>query len=104
MIISTSMSTPDEIRRTVEAVSAINAVRADAPPRRIQRRSGIQLDAFRLQATCGVPVGSPTTLGNFIALGAVTLGANLFEKHFTLSARCPDPISRLDGAGGLGES
>src|SRR5262249_14853374 len=31
------------------------------------------------------------TLGNFMAFGAVAIGANLFEKHFTMSRSLPGP-------------
>ena len=45
-----------------------------------------------LQAKYGVPVGfSDHTLGNFMAFAAVAGGANLFEKHFTVSRSLPGP-------------
>src|SRR4051812_6699429 len=45
-----------------------------------------------LPAKYGVPVGfSDHTLGSFAAFAAVALGANLFEKHFTVSRSLPGP-------------
>ena len=39
-----------------------------------------------------VPVGlSDHTLGNYMAFAAAALGANLFEKHFTMSRALPGP-------------
>src|SRR5207342_1297276 len=39
-----------------------------------------------------VPVGlSDHTLGNYMAFAAAALGANLFEKHFTVSRSLPGP-------------
>ena len=95
MIISTGMSTPDEIRATVEAVKAEGAPFAlmhctSTYPTPFEH---VQLDCIpALQATYGVPVGfSDHTLGTFMAFAAVTLGANLFEKHFTTSRSLPGP-------------
>ena len=95
MIISTGMSTPEEIERTVEAVRAIGTPFAlmhctSTYPTPFEH---VQLDCIpALQGKYGVPVGfSDHTLGNFMAFGAVSLGANLFEKHFTVSRSLPGP-------------
>src|SRR2546423_8349840 len=95
MIISTGMSTPDEIDRTVQAVREIGTPFAlihctstyPTPFEHVQR------DCIpALQQKYSVPVGfSDHTLGSFIAFAAATLGANLFEKHFTLSRSLPGP-------------
>ncbi len=95
MIISTGMSTPEEIERTVEAVRAIGTPFAlmhctSTYPTPFEH---VQLDCVQaLQRKYGVPVGfSDHTLGNVMAFGAVALGANLFEKHVTVSRSLPGP-------------
>ena len=95
MIISTGMSTPEEIDRTVSAVRAIGTPFAlmhctSTYPTPYEH---VQLDGIEsLRKRHGVPVGlSDHTLGSFMAFGAVALGANLFEKHFTISRSLPGP-------------
>jgi sialic acid synthase SpsE len=95
MIISTGMSTPEEIDQTVQAVRGERASFAlmhctSTYPTPYEH---VQLGCIaRLQALYQVPVGfSDHTLGSFIALGAVASGANLFEKHFTMSRSLPGP-------------
>jgi sialic acid synthase SpsE len=95
MIISTGMATPEEIDRTVRAVRAIGTPFAlmhctSTYPTPFEH---VQIDCIpALQRTYGVPVGfSDHTLGSVIAFAAVTLGANVFEKHFTLSRSLPGP-------------
>jgi sialic acid synthase SpsE len=82
MIISTGMSTPDEIDRTVQAVRGVGTPFAlmhctSTYPTPYEH---VQLDCIpALQEKYGVPVGfSDHTLGSFAAFAAVTLGANLF--------------------------
>ena len=95
MIVSTGMSTPEEIDATVQALGALGTPFAlmhctSTYPTPFEH---VQLDCIpALQSAYGVPVGfSDHTLGNFIALGAVAIGANLFEKHFTMSRALPGP-------------
>lgn len=95
MIISTGMSTPDEIDRTVQVVRAAGAPFAlmhctSTYPTPYEH---VQLDCIpALKQKYGVPVGfSDHTLGSFMAFAAVTDGANLFEKHFTVSRTLPGP-------------
>jgi sialic acid synthase SpsE len=95
MIISTGMSTPEEIERTVQAVRGAGARFAlmhctSTYPTPYEH---VQLDCIAaLKQRYGVPVGfSDHTLGSFMAFAAVTLGANLFEKHFTVSRSLPGP-------------
>ena len=95
MIISTGMSMPEEIDRTVQAVRAVGTSFAlmhctSTYPTPYEH---VQLDCIAaLQQKYGVPVGfSDHTLGNFMAYGAVAIGANLFEKHFTISRALPGP-------------
>jgi len=95
MIISTGMSTPDEIDRTVQAV------RDEGTPFALLHCTStyptpynhVQLGCIGwLQNRYGVPVGfSDHTLGNYIAFAAVATGAQLFEKHFTMSRSLPGP-------------
>jgi sialic acid synthase SpsE len=95
MIISTGMSTPDEIDRTVQAIRAAGAPFAlmhctSTYPTPYEH---VQLGCIpALQRQYGVPVGfSDHTLGSFMAFAAVATGANLFEKHFTVSRSLPGP-------------
>jgi N-acetylneuraminate synthase len=95
MIISTGMSTPEEIDRTVQAIRAAGAPFAlmhctSTYPTPYEH---VQLGCIpALQRQYGVPVGfSDHTLGSFMAFAAVATGANLFEKHFTVSRSLPGP-------------
>src|SRR5262249_10237180 len=95
MIISTGMSTPEEIDRTVQAVRAAGARFAlmhctSTYPTPYEH---VQLDCIpALKEKYGVPVGlSHHTLGTTMAVAAVALGANLYEKHFTTSRSLPGP-------------
>src|SRR5437868_6903926 len=95
MIVSTGMSTPEEIDATVRALDDEHATFAlmhctSTYPTPFEH---VQLDCIAaLQQKYGVPVGfSDHTLGNFMAYGAVAIGANLFEKHFTISRALPGP-------------
>jgi len=95
MIISTGMSTPEEIDRTVGLVRGEGASFAlmhctSTYPTAYEH---VQLGCIPwLQSLYGVPVGfSDHTLGSYMAYGAVAKGANLFEKHFTTSRSLPGP-------------
>ena len=95
MIVSTGMSTPEEIDATVGAITGIGAPFAlmhctSTYPTPFEH---VQIDCIpALQRKYAVPVGfSDHTLGSFIAFAAAALGANLFEKHFTLSRSLPGP-------------
>jgi len=95
MIISTGMSTPEEIDRTVQAV------RAESTPFALMHCTStyptpyahVQLGCIGwLQRLYGVPVGfSDHTLGSYMAFAAAANGANLFEKHVTISRALPGP-------------
>ena len=99
MILSTGMSTLDEVRLAVESIRA-----AGNPPlgllHCISNYPANPADAnLRAMATMrdafGVPVGySDHTLGQEIALAAVALGACILEKHFTLDRNLPGPDHR----------
>ncbi len=95
MIISTGMSTPEEIDRTVQAVRAEGAAFAlmhctSTYPTPYEH---VQLGCIAwLRNLYGVPVGfSDHTLGSYMAFAAVADGAALFEKHFTTSRALPGP-------------
>jgi sialic acid synthase SpsE len=95
MIISTGMSTPEEIDRTV------GVVRGEGVPFALMHCTStyptpyehVQLGCITwLHNLYGVPVGlSDHTLGSYIAFAAVAHGASLFEKHFTTSRSLPGP-------------
>ena len=95
MIVSTGMSTTEEIEATVRALREEHASFAlmhctSTYPTPFEH---VQLGCIvALQATYGVPVGfSDHTLGTAVSLAAVASGANLFEKHFTASRSLPGP-------------
>jgi sialic acid synthase SpsE len=95
MIVSTGMSTPEEIDATVRALDEEHATFAlmhctSTYPTPFEH---VQLGCIaQLQAKYGVPVGfSDHTLGTAISLAAVASGANIFEKHFTASRALPGP-------------
>lgn len=95
MIVSTGMSTPEEIDRTVQAI------RAEGTPFALMHCTSTYPTPYEhVQIGCidwlkrlyGVPVGfSDHTLGSFAAFAAVSNGAQLFEKHFTVSRSLPGP-------------
>jgi len=96
MIISTGMSTLNEVEAAVRAAQAARAPGLvllhcvssyPADPASVNLRAmRTMADAFRL------PVGySDHTLGIDVALAAVALGACLLEKHLTLDQRLPGP-------------
>ena len=95
MIISTGMSTLDEIDRTVQTVRAEGARFAlmqctSTYPTPYEH---VQLGAIQmLRDRYGVPAGlSDHTLGSYMGFAAAAVGANLFEKHFTTSRSLPGP-------------
>jgi N-acetylneuraminate synthase len=95
MIVSTGMSTPEEIDATVRVLESAGARYAlmhctstyPTPYRHVQ------LGCIGwLQRKYHVPAGfSDHTLGSVMAFAAVASGANLFEKHFTSSRSLPGP-------------
>ncbi len=98
MIISTGMATREEIGEAVEAARHAGATQIallkcnsgyPAPPEEMNLRTIVDMrETFRL------PVGlSDHTLGTTVAEAAVSLGACIIEKHFTLSRSIPGPDS-----------
>ncbi len=95
VIVSTGMSTPEEIDATVRVLQAEGARFAlmhctSTYPSPYEH---VQLGCIGwLQTLYRVPVGfSDHTLGSFMAFAAVASGASLFEKHFTISRSLPGP-------------
>jgi N,N'-diacetyllegionaminate synthase len=97
LLMSTGMSTLDEVRAAVEAVQRVPA----PPPVALfhcvssypARAEDANLRAMAtLRTTFGVPAGwSDHTPGFDIAVAAVALGAELIEKHLTLDRSLPGP-------------
>jgi N,N'-diacetyllegionaminate synthase len=99
LIISTGMTTLDEVAVAIERVR-------DAGNRQIvllhcvsnypADPASMNLRAMRaLEDAFGVPVGlSDHTIGTEVALAAVALGACVIEKHFTLNRELPGPDHR----------
>jgi N,N'-diacetyllegionaminate synthase len=95
LILSTGMSTLDEVAEAVRALeSAADRLTLlhctsnyPADPEEVNLRAMTTLrDAF------GLPVGySDHTLGTAISVAAVALGATVIEKHFTLDRGAPGP-------------
>ncbi|MGQ9874539.1 MAG: pseudaminic acid synthase [Chloroflexus sp.] len=98
LIISTGMATLGEIEEAVQSARRAGATQIallkctsayPASPEEMNLRT-----IPHLAETFGVPVGlSDHTLGITIPIAAVTLGACIIEKHFTLSRDIPGPDS-----------
>ena len=95
MIVSTGMSTFEEVEETVNLIKEIgtslvlrHCVSAYPAPYRITNLHMIQ----RYQERFQVPVGlSDHSRGIYTALGAAALGACVIEKHFTLDRQQKGP-------------
>lgn len=101
MIVSTGGATLDEV---TTAVAAIRGVTPDLPIALMHCVSNYPTDPKDVNLACmttmrdrfDVPVGfSDHTLGNATAIGAVALGAELIEKHFTLDRSMDGPDHAL---------
>lgn len=104
LLVSTGMSTEDEIRRTLALLAERRARYAlfhcvstyPAAPEEINLRFMQQLREWS-----GVPVGySGHDAGTTVSVGAVALGASMLEKHLTLdrTMRGPDHKASLEPA------
>lgn len=98
VIMSTGMATREELDEAVATVQAaggtqlalLKCTSAYPAPPEIQNLAMIP----HMAQTYGVPVGlSDHTLGIAVPVAAVSLGACLIEKHFTLSRAIPGPDS-----------
>jgi N,N'-diacetyllegionaminate synthase len=96
VLVSSGMSTWEELDAAVEAAGANASVLQctsayPTPPDRV----GLNLIA-ELRERYGKPVGlSDHSLGPFAAFAAVALGAEIVEKHFTLSREMYGPDAAL---------
>ena len=95
MIVSTGMSNPDEIHETVKIIKKQNTplalthcVSAYPCPYEIMNLNFIT----ELSKKYNIPIGlSDHTPTIYNALGAVSLGASIVEKHFTFDKSMPGP-------------
>lgn len=99
MLMSTGMTTMNEVSRAVESVQSAGC-RELALLQCVSAYPADPSDAnlavlATLAGAFGVPVGySDHTLGIEVALAAVALGACVLEKHFTLDRSLPGPDHR----------
>jgi N,N'-diacetyllegionaminate synthase len=99
LIVSTGMSTHEEVANAVEAIRAAGnsqLVLLQCVSNYPARPSSINLRAMRTMAeSFDVPVGySDHTTGIEIGNAAVALGACIIEKHFTINCDLPGPDHR----------
>jgi N-acetylneuraminate synthase/N,N'-diacetyllegionaminate synthase len=96
IILSTGMSTLGEVEEAIDVIYGSGCreivllhCTSNYPP----AEEDVNLRAILLlKEVFGVPVGySDHTVGIFASFGAVSLGASLIEKHFTLSRTLPGP-------------
>ena len=96
LILSTGMCTVDEIRNSVDAIKSVGNDQiillhcVSDYPAKIEDSN---LNAIlKMKEEFNLPVGfSDHSIGTLIPLTAVTLGANMIEKHFRDSANTPSP-------------
>jgi len=99
LIVSTGMSTLDEVDKTVKTICATGnqqIVLLQCVSNYPAQPSSVNLRAMHTLAKAfDVPVGySDHTTGTEIASAAVALGACVIEKHFTISRDLPGPDHR----------
>ncbi len=95
IILSTGMNSLESISASMKVIRSLgcpvvllHCVSAYPAPYEHMRLGAIQ----ELEREFGVPVGlSDHSLGIYVSLGAVALGACVLEKHFTLSRSWPGP-------------
>jgi N-acetylneuraminate synthase/N,N'-diacetyllegionaminate synthase len=95
IILSTGMSTLDEVREAVETIVPINAnlILLHATTNYPTPLAEVNLRAIEtLRRAFGLPVGySDHTVGINVSIAAVALGACVIEKHFTLDKTMEGP-------------
>jgi N,N'-diacetyllegionaminate synthase len=98
VILSTGMSSMDEIESALSAIEESGTPRARITVLHCTTAYPVPMSDVNLRAmqsirsTFGVDVGySDHTLGIEISLAAVALGATVIEKHFTLDRMLPGP-------------
>ena len=98
LIVSTGTADLDEVRETVAAIGATPFALMQCTAAYPAPLDALNVRAVvTLKTTFGVPVGlSDHSRDPLIGpLAAVALGANLLEKHFTLSNRLPGPDQKF---------
>lgn len=105
MIVSTGMSTMDEVRAAVDAVRSVgndDIVILQCTTNYPSREEDANLRAMNsMKEAAHVRVGySDHTTSNYACFAAVALGAEMIEKHFTLDQKMegPDHSSSLNPA------
>ena len=98
IILSTGMALLGEIEEALGAVSETSGSAAallkctTAYPAPVREANLVTIP--HMSSTFGVPVGlSDHTMGNVVPIAAVSLGACIVEKHFTLTRSAPGPDS-----------
>lgn len=96
LIVSTGMSTLEEVREAVETIRAAGNqqfILLQCVSNYPAQPSSVNLRVMHtLAKTFDTPVGySDHTIGKEIATAAVALGACVIEKHFTISRELPGP-------------
>lgn len=95
MIVSTGMTTMEELKLSVELIRKINDkfILLQCTSTYPTRYEDVQLKAIeQLRKQFEVPVGfSDHSIGIYIPLAAVALGACVIEKHFTMDRNLPGP-------------
>lgn len=95
MIISTGMSEWKEIEESISIVRDINndIILMQCTSTYPTEYKDINLKVIeKLKKAFDLPVGlSDHSIGIYTALGAIALGANIIEKHFTISREWPGP-------------
>lgn len=98
LLLSTGMSTMDDVRAALDALEAAGAPRERVTLLHCTSEYPAPYDEVNLRAMVslrvefGVEVGySDHTVGNEVAIAAVALGATVIEKHFTLDRTLPGP-------------
>lgn len=95
MIVSTGMTTLEELRPSIELIKRLNGniVLLQCTSTYPTKYEDVQLKGIeQLRKEFGVPVGlSDHSVGIFIPLAAVALEACIIEKHFTMDRNLPGP-------------
>ncbi|MCJ7464415.1 MAG: pseudaminic acid synthase, partial [Thermoplasmata archaeon] len=100
LIISTGMGTLEEIDEAVQAAKRggcreMALLKCTSAYPAAPEEMNLRAIPF-MSARYNVPIGiSDHTLGTTISVAAVALGANIVEKHFTLSRSVPGPDSQF---------
>lgn len=98
IILSTGMSTPDEIQAAIDVFTSRGIARSNiallhcntqypTPAEDVNLRAMLSLDQFH----CGKIGFSDHTQGIATPIAAVAMGARIIEKHFTLDRTLPGP-------------